>query len=52
MGHIAGDGLISSAHPKGDPVRTCEPAMVPVPAVRGEHGEGILEPATIVLGQD
>ncbi|WP_177153866.1 hypothetical protein [Streptomyces sp. 2131.1] len=53
MNSATEDGLISSVHLEGDPVRTCEPATAsaPLPA-DGEQSEGVPEQPTIVRGQD
>ncbi|SEE43622.1 hypothetical protein SAMN05216483_6212 [Streptomyces sp. 2131.1] len=46
-------GLISSMHPEGDPVRTCEPATAPDlgPDETGQYEDSPEQP-TIVRGQD
>ncbi|MFF7342055.1 hypothetical protein ACFZAT_32725 [Streptomyces sp. NPDC008163] len=53
MSNAAENGLITSVHMEGDPVRTCEPATAPVslPA-EGEENEALPEQPTIVRGQD
>ncbi|MEU3244428.1 hypothetical protein [Streptomyces sp. NPDC006875] len=49
----AEDGLISSRHMSGEPVRTCEPAILTDadPALR-EDNEGGTPNTAIILGED
>lgn len=53
MSRAGEDGLINSVRFEGDPVRSYEPAVVPVPAPHeGQPDESAPEQPTIVRGQD
>ncbi|WP_327686430.1 hypothetical protein [Streptomyces sp. NBC_00467] len=52
-GSATDSGLIASQHMSGEPVRTCEPALLAADSPVPEQGsDGAAEDRTIVLGED